>query len=347
MKKAFIIFLYLLLNQLSAQEIEVFIQAKASPLGLFGKNPDNIHFNYSINTKTDSIHYENNIKGYVINGNSQEIDITNKVGEKHIGFYMSEINQDTIKVISPIFYTKGFAYTKNIVLNKTDISLIKEKKFNLKALNAKFKTLKVPAKAVDCDDCKSYFIYKTVTKTTPKNIIFQINDTILKKENEIKNFNVQELSLAGEDVFELPKIVFNFTKLKQLWLNDCSLNHIPDSIATLKELELLFFSNNNIKSIPNSFSTLKNLKNLTAYSNSITAIPKDIGQLEHLRTLSLFDNKIKTIPKSIAKLDNLKHLNLSNNQITAIPIEFFKLKNIISIDLSKNKITTVKFQKKQ
>lgn len=48
--------------------------------------------------------------------------------------------------------------------------------------------------------------------------------------------------------------------MQELWLYDCGLERVPESIANLTNLQKLWLDHNNITSIPKELSLLVNLK---------------------------------------------------------------------------------------
>jgi len=120
-----------------------------------------------------------------------------------------------------------------------------------------------------------------------------------------------------------------------MWeLNDISL------ISYLNEIEELWVCNCNINDIPNTIGKLKKLKVLKLENNLITEIPASIWNMDNLRELHLSGNSIFKLPESV-NLPNLTHLILDNNKISLIPNWVWGLRDLIVLNVSNNLIKEI------
>ncbi|XP_042404825.1 receptor-like protein EIX1 [Zingiber officinale] len=138
-------------------------------------------------------------------------------------------------------------------------------------------------------------------------------------------------------------VVNMLPSLRELYLFDCNLNHIPSSFSShlnLTSLLILEISYNDFNStIPNWLWNLTKLSTLYFDGNSLFGpIPIEIATLSRLRELYLGGNNLTgSIPTSIGNLTSLISLNLFRNSLSGpIPIEIGNLTSLTSLDLSWN-----------
>lgn len=112
-------------------------------------------------------------------------------------------------------------------------------------------------------------------------------------------------------------------KIVGLFLEDCNLKYLPDSIGKIRHLKYLYLNENLLKELPVSIGRLKSLEILDIRNNKLHSIPNSIGNLKNLKELRLSDNKLKTLPKTLDKLKLLNRLSLAGNELEIIP-EFIK-----------------------
>ncbi|XP_031248300.1 putative disease resistance protein RGA3 [Pistacia vera] len=107
----------------------------------------------------------------------------------------------------------------------------------------------------------------------------------------------------------LSKLVDQFTCLRSLSLNDCSIKEIPVEIKKLKHLKYLDLSANyDIKELPETLCGLYNLQTLDiTLCESLTKLPQGMGNLINLRhLLNWGTNSISYMPKSLERLTGLR-----------------------------------------
>ena len=122
-------------------------------------------------------------------------------------------------------------------------------------------------------------------------------DTLELNKNKLSSFysGVQEhnlinltfLSLNGNQLTSVPKVIRGFSKLRQLHLH---MNKITDVEELCRPaysgLEVLDLGNNKIKDLPVAFvHFLRNLNNLSLINNDLSQIPHLLGFLKNLNTV--------------------------------------------------------------
>ncbi len=142
-------------------------------------------------------------------------------------------------------------------------------------------------------------------------------------------------------LYYIPKDIDRLVYLKELRIENFSLEIIPASIGTLHNLKHLNLNSNHIKGIPDSIGKLKNLRHIDLSYNCIKKIPESIGLLKNLRFADLTYNRIRRIPESIGQLKKLKMLYLQFNEIEKIPDSIGKLVSLKELNLHMNKIEII------
>lgn len=113
-------------------------------------------------------------------------------------------------------------------------------------------------------------------------------------------------------------------RLKRLYVQDCKMNFLPESICEAKNLEELYLSN-----------------------NKLTEMPQDLEQLSHLKILDLSNNDFKKCPRSICALKKLEVLRLQNNPLLDLEPRMlgrlYKLKDLeLPSEIAKKNLQTFK-----
>lgn len=100
-------------------------------------------------------------------------------------------------------------------------------------------------------------------------------------------------------------------ELKRLYVQNCRMNFLPDSITQALKLEELYLTNNKLTEMPDSLGQLPNLKILDLSANAFTKCPRSICQIKRLEILRLDENPIEDLePRMLGRLYRLKDLHL-------------------------------------
>ncbi len=122
--------------------------------------------------------------------------------------------------------------------------------------------------------------------------------------------SVYRLDLSKQKLEQIPKEVFKFKNLRELYLNKNKLTTLPHQFIKFKHLEVLDLSKNKFTVFPTQLCSISSLKQLFLGRNNIQHIPECIGQIENLEILDLWLNPIDGLPQSISKLKKLKVIDL-------------------------------------
>lgn len=205
--------------------------------------------------------------------------------------------------------------------------------------------------------------------------------------NNAQSYNTLEDAFSLKDTLEYLTLfdeeiddrIYQFEKLKELQLYDCSVDSIKEEILRLPNLRKLIVRNSNLGYV--SKKTFKSsIVHIDLSGNKISFIdfPEDgnieylaiseneieLHNLKHLKslktlvlqgcnlvsvpkgicslsitTLDLSNNFLQKIPKCLFKLDELEVLNLSSNKISEFPSCYDMLDNLKNLNLSRNQIS--------
>ncbi len=122
--------------------------------------------------------------------------------------------------------------------------------------------------------------------------------------------SVYRLDLSKQKLETVPKEVFKFKNLRELYLNKNKLSQLPHQFKNLKHLKVLDLSKNKFQVFPTQLCSVTSIKQLFLGRNNIQYIPECIGQLVNLEILDLWLNPIDGLPRSISKLKKLKVIDL-------------------------------------
>ncbi|MBO4739739.1 MAG: leucine-rich repeat domain-containing protein [Bacteroidales bacterium] len=100
--------------------------------------------------------------------------------------------------------------------------------------------------------------------------------------------NLQELTLQGLRLKNIPQQVFHLSNLTVLNVENNKIEEIPSEISHLVHLERLILNRNYISFLPKEIALLKNLTYLDMWSNNIIELPDEISALkETLKTIDM------------------------------------------------------------
>ena len=153
--------------------------------------------------------------------------------------------------------------------------------------------------------------------------------------------NVTSLSIAGNELQELPRTISSLSQLVDLNVSSNKLASFPSSIVSLSKLCTLNFSVNEIARLPAEFGRLTALDTVVGYENQLQQLPDTFGLLRRLSTLELNDNRMTYLPRNFGFLSSLKILNLSVNKFSSLPDSFSGLKSLEVLDLTDNLLTSL------
>lgn len=99
--------------------------------------------------------------------------------------------------------------------------------------------------------------------------------------------------------------------IKRLYVENCRMNFLPESLCEATSLEELYLSNNKLTEIPDSFEQLLNLRVLDLNENDLQRCPRPICGLKKLEKLHLDNNPLREIePRMLGRLYRLRDLQL-------------------------------------
>jgi len=153
--------------------------------------------------------------------------------------------------------------------------------------------------------------------------------------------NVTSLSIAGNELTELPCTISSLSQLVDLNVSANKLTSFPSNIVSLSKLRIFNFSDNEITKLPAEFGRLTALNTVMGYENQIQHLPDTFGLLQQLSTLELNDNRLTCLPRNFGFLSSLKILNLSINKISSLPDSFSSLKSVEVMDLTDNLLSSL------
>ncbi len=163
-----------------------------------------------------------------------------------------------------------------------------------------------------------------------------------KHQNRFKQFsNLEKLDLSSCSLTALPKKLHKNKKLKELLLNENSVDLSKTKIKTHDQITKIELQRNGLKEIPSSIARFPNVKTLVFNGNEINRISPDVGKLVKLEQLSFYKNNLTTLPEAIYTLPNLKEIDLYYNQLERLDDRIGTLKNLQVLYLSNNRLVSI------
>lgn len=99
--------------------------------------------------------------------------------------------------------------------------------------------------------------------------------------------------------------------LKRLYVEDCRMNFLPESLTKAAKLEELYLSNNKLTEMPADLGQLANLRILDLTSNELQKCPRSVCDIKRLEVLKLQHNPMLDIePRMLGRLYRLRDLEL-------------------------------------
>uniref|UniRef100_A0A671YC69 Leucine rich repeat containing 7 n=1 Tax=Sparus aurata TaxID=8175 RepID=A0A671YC69_SPAAU len=116
-----------------------------------------------------------------------------------------------------------------------------------------------------------------------------------------------------------PEVLEQIHNLKELWMDNNSLQSIPGSLGKLRQLRYLDLAKNRIETLDTDVSGCESLEDLLLSSNMLQHLPDTIGMLKKLTTLKVDDNQLTSLPNTIGSLSLLEELDCSCNELESLP----------------------------
>uniref|UniRef100_A0AAY4EXW5 Leucine-rich repeat-containing protein 7 n=1 Tax=Denticeps clupeoides TaxID=299321 RepID=A0AAY4EXW5_9TELE len=116
-----------------------------------------------------------------------------------------------------------------------------------------------------------------------------------------------------------PEVLEQIHNLKELWLDNNSLQAIPGSVGKLRQLRYLDLAKNRIETLDADISGCESLEDLLLSSNMLQQLPDSIGMLKKMTTLKVDDNQLTSLPNTIGSLSLLEEFDCSCNELESLP----------------------------
>uniref|UniRef100_A0AAY4EW08 Leucine-rich repeat-containing protein 7 n=1 Tax=Denticeps clupeoides TaxID=299321 RepID=A0AAY4EW08_9TELE len=130
---------------------------------------------------------------------------------------------------------------------------------------------------------------------------------------------LERLDLGSNEFSELPEVLEQIHNLKELWLDNNSLQAIPGSVGKLRQLRYLDLAKNRIETLDADISGCESLEDLLLSSNMLQQLPDSIGMLKKMTTLKVDDNQLTSLPNTIGSLSLLEEFDCSCNELESLP----------------------------
>uniref|UniRef100_A0A8C5J772 Leucine rich repeat containing 7 n=1 Tax=Junco hyemalis TaxID=40217 RepID=A0A8C5J772_JUNHY len=147
---------------------------------------------------------------------------------------------------------------------------------------------------------------------------------------------LERLDLGNNEFSELPEVLEQIQNLKELWMDNNSLQVLPGSIGKLKQLVYLDVSKNRIETVDLDISGCEGLEDLLLSSNMLQQLPDSIGLLKRLTTLKVDDNQLTILPNAIGNLSLLEEFDCSCNELESLPSTIGYLHNLRTLAVDEN-----------
>uniref|UniRef100_A0A663M1F0 Leucine rich repeat containing 7 n=2 Tax=Athene TaxID=126785 RepID=A0A663M1F0_ATHCN len=147
---------------------------------------------------------------------------------------------------------------------------------------------------------------------------------------------LERLDLGNNEFSELPEVLEQIQNLKELWMDNNSLQILPGSIGKLKQLVYLDVSKNRIETVDLDISGCEGLEDLLLSSNMLQQLPDSIGLLKRLTTLKVDDNQLTILPNAIGNLSLLEEFDCSCNELESLPSTIGYLHNLRTLAVDEN-----------
>ena len=150
---------------------------------------------------------------------------------------------------------------------------------------------------------------------------------------------LEELFLQNNSLEEVPDALFTMLSLRLLVLDNNYIKWLPEMCRS--PLRVLTIANNELKGFPARFCEIETLERLILRMNQIETLPQNIGGLRSLEAIDVSVNELKYIPDSIIACSQLHTLMCDNNRLMELPPDISELANLRCLLASNNKLATI------
>ncbi|EGC30716.1 hypothetical protein DICPUDRAFT_157507 [Dictyostelium purpureum] len=226
---------------------------------------------------------------------------------------LTKLDLSALKITSvPKELTKSISDSKNVVLKIIELDLsfnqIKTAQFleEFGTISNDFSSLEVLNLMGNVLLDFSMSVIKSPVSITKWNNICELNLSgckITKVTNLsfVHLVKLRKLSLANNNIEVIEDQSFSYFKntLEELSLAGNSIKQIPTSLVELKSLELLDLSGCPIQNLPDGLGNMISLLEMNLGNCKLTELPNSIGKLKRLCVLDIQNNHLNDLPLSI------------------------------------------------
>ena len=163
-------------------------------------------------------------------------------------------------------------------------------------------------------------------------------EVFLHEQSECEQF--KDLDLDACDLEFVPDRIKDFKNIRDINVSNNLLTDLPFKHIPTEKLLKLTANNNRLKNLSSGISRLSNLRFLFLGKNMFEEFPTEITELPNLRRLFFHDNFITNLPSEIGNFKQLRVLVLCDNKsLSELPEEIIKLDKLQALDLRDTKIT--------
>lgn len=240
---------------------------------------------------------------------------------------------DDVKLIS--FYSTTYTQLPELLSTCKNVEAIE-------LVNTRIK--KIPKKLAHLTKLKTILIYDSrVDFKLAKNNTLQA--LVIRGGKQQRHFaklkNIEKLDLSSCNLTSIPKKLHKNRQLKNLLLNQNTINLAKAKSKTNYSLDKIEMQENKLTEIPAMIAKFPNVKNLVFNGNEITAVSPAIAKLSKLEQLSFYKNNLTSIPEGVYSLSNLKQIDLYYNQLERVDERISNLQNLEVLYLSNNRLLSI------
>ena len=147
-----------------------------------------------------------------------------------------------------------------------------------------------------------------------------------------------ELSLSGYRFPYLPGSLGEFSGLKALEMNSCTLRRLPHALADLDQLLSLDVSDNLLRELPDFLADLPQLVQLKWGGNPIRSFPPVLGRMPQLKRLELDLRHLKDLG-GLDHCQQVEWLSLRYARLDELPVEVLSLRRLQGLTARKAGLT--------